>query len=1155
MPLTTERTITINIQPVNDVPNATGAGTSDSLNPDEAYAVGDTDIDGDQLIDPVITYTLREDNSGTTQPFFVPLMATTTPGYNRIGLLDVFDVGPANESSSSPGGSQTLSLVAPSSATSTLRGGTLTPVLVGGTLTGFDYVPPADFNFSFGGVDSFAYEVSDDGTSYSPNSGLLVPDPRSRTNRVEFVLNAVNDAPVFTTTTAEVVVLEDGGAIDYANYAIDVGGGPRGSALDENDTQSLATLSFTITPLDLDVADLETVFESPPVIDSETGELSFRTKTNVFGSYRFEVQLHDGGADDPIRGDVNTSATQILTIEARPINDPPILDPSAAASVHAAGRGFSRDFDQWCRWGSGITGRFRAGPLTPFADESAVITPGGNQTVSLGTAIPTTTANGGTLQLLTTGGPPRLLYTPRENFSGADSFVYSVTDNGQSVNINGVPFDDPRVTVNTVTLNVTPVNDAPLFGIATAVNSSEDDGPVTVAGWATNVQAGPTTAEDEVSGLNRQGLSFVFSQTGGNQDLIVPGSLAATIDPVSGLAALSYEAAADQNGSATFEVSLEDDGPNDPVNGDQNVSAARTFTINVQAVNDPASFSFVSSDPVTLAEDSGPFSTVLLQNISPGPDDENGQTVSFEIQPLAPQFASLFSNLPTIDAAGVLRFTTALNRNTDNVLGPVPVQFLARDSAGSQTGLFGFQIKVTEVNDRPVANVDSIDTNEDTVTTISIASLLANDVDPDLNSNVNETLTIRLPQPPRTSSGALLSYNDQAGQIIYDPTAAASIQSLTPGQRQTDSFAYSLIDAAGLISNSVTVSIHVDGINDAPMLVLDTPQLEPIGSTVIRVLDNDMDIDGTIDPSSVLISALPAFGNAFVNQAGEIVYTPFGPFSGIDTFSYTAADNLGLRGGPATITISANASPIVRNDAAGTFLAEAIRINVAQNDQDSDGLNLASVVIVKHPSHGQAIPQSDGTVLYVPNPDFTGNDSFTYRISDQLGRASDIATVTTRVVASRLQNPTVSADVNGDGHVTAIDALLIINHLNRMGNVSQIPVAESDRGPNYYDVSGDRVITAVDALRVVNALRIQNLATEAEQASPQVAVIATRSERSASIIDAVVADLAGPDKIANFGNATPSSYNSIDTINRPLSSEDDSDAVEAAIDAVMADLL
>ncbi len=138
MPRQTTKEFTIVIRPVNDVPGTEIFGVSEVLNDDEAYSVGGTDIDDDQLIDPVITYTLREDNTqdgGTTAPFFIPLVGNSTAGYDRIGLLDVFNVGPANERDASLGGSQTLELVSAGIGTGPLsvgrttdRGGSLTAV-------------------------------------------------------------------------------------------------------------------------------------------------------------------------------------------------------------------------------------------------------------------------------------------------------------------------------------------------------------------------------------------------------------------------------------------------------------------------------------------------------------------------------------------------------------------------------------------------------------------------------------------------------------------------------------------------------------------------------------------------------------------------------------------------------------------------------------------------------------------------------------------------------------------------------------------------------------------------------------------------------------------------------------------------------------------
>lgn len=61
-------------------------------------------------------------------------------------------------------------------------------------------------------------------------------------------------------------------------------------------------------------------------------------------------------------------------------------------------------------------------------------------------------------------------------------------------------------------------------------------------------------------------------------------------------------------------------------------------------------------------------------------------------------------------------------------------------------------------------------------------------------------------------------------------------------------------------------------------------------------------------------------------------------------------------------------------------------------------------------------------------------------------------------------------DVNGDGGVTALDALIVINHLAETFNVSEVLSTESK-----YDVNSDNRITAIDALLVINQLRFSNL--------------------------------------------------------------------------------
>lgn len=83
-------------------------------------------------------------------------------------------------------------------------------------------------------------------------------------------------------------------------------------------------------------------------------------------------------------------------------------------------------------------------------------------------------------------------------------------------------------------------------------------------------------------------------------------------------------------------------------------------------------------------------------------------------------------------------------------------------------------------------------------------------------------------------------------------------------------------------------------------------------------------------------------------------------------------------------------------------------------------------------------------------------------------------------------------DVNDDGAVSPIDALLVINHLNGT-NDAQLPEL-TDRPPHFLDVSEDGFATPLDALMVINALNSQ-LSGEAELASFDLALLELELER------------------------------------------------------------
>src|SRR5262249_20296085 len=131
-------------------------------------------------------------------------------------------------------------------------------------------------------------------------------------------------------------------------------------------------------------------------------------------------------------------------------------------------------------------------------------------------------------------------------------------------------------------------------------------------------------------------------------------------------------------------------------------------------------------------------------------------------------------------------------------------------------------------NNPPVANNDSYSTNEDTPLTASAPGVLANDSDPD-----GDAITARLVSGP---SHGTLTLNSN-GSFTYTPAA---------NYNGPDSFTYQANDG-NANSNTATVSITVNPVNDAPVAVNDaysTNEDTPLSVAAPGVLANDSDVDG-----------------------------------------------------------------------------------------------------------------------------------------------------------------------------------------------------------------------------------------------------------------------------------------------------------------------
>ncbi len=103
--------------------------------------------------------------------------------------------------------------------------------------------------------------------------------------------------------------------------------------------------------------------------------------------------------------------------------------------------------------------------------------------------------------------------------------------------------------------------------------------------------------------------------------------------------------------------------------------------------------------------------------------------------------------------------------------------------------------------------------------------------------------------------------------------------------------------------------------------------------------------------------------------------------------------------------IASNSAPIASDDSFSTLKNTPITIPVLANDFDPEGDSL-SLLSVDPPSHGSASIAGD-SILYTPETDYLGQDSFKYKIADSAGLSSEAAVVIA-VVEETPDNPPVA---------------------------------------------------------------------------------------------------------------------------------------------------
>jgi len=247
-----------------------------------------------------------------------------------------------------------------------------------------------------------------------------------------------------------------------------------------------------------------------------------------------------------------------------------------------------------------------------------------------------------------------------------------------------------------------------------------------------------------------------------------------------------------------------------------------------------------------------------------------------------------------------------------------------------------------------------------------------------------------------TANGGRLTLNAN-GSYSYVPPASGNV----PAGGLVEVFNYTIADADSDESSS-TLTITVNDVpippeNLLPLAVDDSGTTDENTPITLNLLSNDT----AGEPATTIVNlTAPSNGTVLQNTDGTVTYTPNAGFTGVDTFQYVIRDGNGdASTATVTITVVANNLPEAVNDTDTTPIGTPVTTNVLGNDDQGDAP--ATVESITQPSNGVAVNNADGTVTYTPNPDFTGEDSYTYTIVDDNG---DRSTATVTVTVS--PNPT-----------------------------------------------------------------------------------------------------------------------------------------------------
>ncbi|MDF4453642.1 tandem-95 repeat protein, partial [Vibrio parahaemolyticus] len=628
-----------------------------------------------------------------------------------------------------------------------------------------------------------------------------------------------------------------------------------------------------------------------------------------------------------------------------------------------------------------------ADKATVVEDTPTIIKVLGNDTFE-GDGVVSLDANNGPANGLVSVNPDgSVTYTPNDNYQGTDSFTYIVTSGGVSES-------------TTVSVDVTPVNDAPVAKDDTAI--TDEDTPVTI-------DVLPNDNDIDGDKLSIQSASVPEAQ---GKVEIVDGKLVFTPEEnFNGHAEIIYTVTDGQlTDEAKVTVTV------NPVNDAPTIKVDAVESITEDAVSTDTVVATLTVRDTDTSEDQ---LTVSLENNSNGyfvlvgdevkltqagvdavNNDElnlKGLTISASVSdgvnPTASDSDSLIVNrvndAPTIKVDAVESITedavstdtvvaTLTVRDTDTPEDQLTVSL--ENNSNGYFVLVGNEVKLTQ------AGVDAVNNDELNLKDLTISASVSDGVNPTANDSdslvvnrVNDAPTVENAIADQVLSEDFDAYTIDLNEVFKDSDSSLEfsvsgnsniqvaivngIATFTPTAdwNGSEALTFTATDPSGeSVSQTVnfTVAPVVDIVADKATVVEDTP-------TIIKVLGNDT-FEGDDKVVSLDTNNGPANGTVSVNPDGSVTYTPNDNYHGTDSFTYIVTSGGVSESTTVSVDVTpVNDAPVAKDDIATTQEDTAVTIDVLPNDTDIDGDTLR-VDSASVPSDQGTVEIVDGKLVFTP---------------------------------------------------------------------------------------------------------------------------------------------------------------------------------------------